>query len=415
MRDDVIQRFIGIPGHRVADIYFLDEQGGRTDADDKVAQVIVELSRSSHPFSCPCGRQFSGHYDFRERFVRDLPWGPWPCVFLLVPRFRVCCPECGIKTEPLDWLPERCQHTQRLADAVAMACREVRSIQAIAEAFGLSWDTVKRIDKARLERDFNPPDLQEVRHLALDEFSIRRRHTYATIFLDVERNRVLWVCRTREKQAVKDVFDKVFGPEVCAGIDAVSMDWWEGYEKAVTECLPNAEIVWDLFHIVKKYNLEVIDRVRIDEARRCQSNEERRSLKKTKFILLKNRANLSHDEPARLKELLAANRRLATVYIMRDALRKLWEYKYTSAARKWFEGWFNRAIRSRIPSLKTFARALKKRLCGVLAHCKYPIHTGILEGINNKVKVIKRVAYGFRDQDYFFLKIRAHFPGKSPS
>ena len=212
MRDDVIQRFIGIPGHRVSGIYFLDEQGDSTLSDDKVAEVIVELSRKNHPFQCRCGRQFKGYYDFRERFVRDLPWGPWPRVFLLVPRFRVCCPDCGIKTEPLDWIPERCQHTQRLADAVAMACREVRSIQAIAEAFGLSWDTVKRIDKARLEGELNPPDLRGVRHLALDEFSIRRRHTYATIFLDVERNRVLWVCRTREKQAVKEVFEKVFGP-----------------------------------------------------------------------------------------------------------------------------------------------------------------------------------------------------------
>lgn len=414
MRDDVIQRFIGIPGHRVAGIYFLDEHGLETDEDDQVAEVLVELSRMNHPFTCPCGRSFQGYYDFRERFVRDLPWGPWGQVFLMVPRFRVCCPDCGVKTEPLDWIPERCRYTRRLADAVALACREVRSIRAIAEAFGLSWDTVKGIDKAYLENDLNPPDLTGVRHLALDEFSIRRRHTYATIFLDVERNRVLWVCRTREKQAVKDVFEEVFGQAVCEGIEAVSMDWWEGYEKAVKESLPNAKVVWDLFHIIKKYNHDVIDRVRLDEAKQCQTNEERRTMKKTKFILLKNRENLHHDEPARLKELLAANRRLFTVYMLRDVMKKLWDYKYTKSAEKWFDGWFQRAIRSRIEPLKKFARALKKRLDGILAHCRFPIHTGILEGINNKVKVIKRVAYGFRDQDYFFLKIRAHFTGTTP-
>ena len=293
MREDIIQRFIGIPGHRVVNIHFLDKEGGMATQDAEVAEVIVELSRGRHPFVCRCGRTSKRYYDFRERFVRDLPWGPWQNVHLLVPRFRVHCPECGVKTEPLDWIPERRGYTQRLADAVALACREVRSIQAIAQSFGLSWDTVKGIDKAYLEGELNPPDLRGVRHLALDEFSIRRRHTYATIFLDVQRNRVLWVCRTREKQAVKDVFERVFGPEVCEGIEAVSMDWWEGYERAAKECLPNAKVVWDLFHIVKKYNQEVVDRVRLDEAKRCQSEEERRTMKKTKFILVKNRDNLN--------------------------------------------------------------------------------------------------------------------------
>jgi len=414
MRDDAIQRFVGIPGHRVVGVYFLDTQGRETTEDAEVAEVILELRRNSHPLRCPCGRTFRRYYDFRERFVRDLPWGPWQRVFLLVPRFRVNCPQCGVKTEPLDWIPARRSYTRRLADAVALACREVRSILAIAQSFGLSWDTVKGIDKAYLEGELNPPELAGVRHLALDEFSIRRRHTYATIFLDVERNRVLWVCRTREKQAVKDVFEKGFGKEVCEGIEAVSVDWWEAYEKAVQECLPHAKVVWDLFHVVKKYNQEVVDRVRLDEAKRCQTDEERRAMKKTKFILLKNRANLLDDEPARLKQLLAANRRLSVVYILRDALKKLWDYSYPKAAEKWFQGWYQRAMHSRIEPLKRFARALKDRLHGILAHCRFPLHTGTLEGINNKVKVIKRVAYGFRDHDYFFLKIRAHFAGVTP-
>jgi transposase len=414
MQEDSIQRFFGIPGHQVRSLYFLDSDGHSTSEDGCVAKVIVELSRVDTTFHCRCGRTFTRYYDFHERFVRDLPWGPWPNVYLLVPRFRVACPECGIKTEPLDWIPNRRTYTKRLAQAVALACREVRSISAIAQAFGLSWDTVKEIDKAHLERDFNPPDLTGVRHLALDEFSIRRRHTYATIFLDVERSRVLWVCRTREKHAVKEVFEKVFGQAVCEGIEAVSMDWWEGYEKAFRESLPHAKIVWDLFHIIKKYNHDVVDRVRLDEAKRCQTEEEQRTLKRTKFILVKNRANLVDDEPARLKELLAANKRLASVYILRDALKKLWEYVYCKPAEKWFGGWFKRATDSRIEPLKKFAHSLKERLDGILAHCSYPLHTGILEGVNNTVKVIKRVSYGFRDQEYFFLKIRAHFDGDTP-
>jgi transposase len=409
-----ITRFVGIPGHKPVAVHFLDAEGRSTEADGDVAEVVIELARTEREFRCSCGRVFDRYYDTRDQCVRDLPWGPWGRVFLLVPRVRVACPDCGVRTEPLAWVPPRCRYTRRLADAVALACREVRSIAAIADAFGLHWDTVKAIDKAALEIELNPPDLAGVRHLALDEFSIKRRHTYGTIFLDVARNRVLWVCATREKQAVTDVFRNVFGTEVCAGIEAVSMDWWQAYEEAVKECLPNAQVVWDLFHVVKKYNLEVIDRVRVDEAHRCQSPEESRAMKKTKFLLLKNRTNLRGEEPAKLKALLAANRRLFVVHLLGDALKKLWDYRYPAWARRWFGGWYQRAIRSRIEPLKRFARALKERLHGVLAHCRHRIHTGTLEGTNNKVKVIKRVAYGFRDLDYFFLKIRGHFTGVHP-
>jgi transposase len=332
-------------------------------------------------------------------------------VNILVPRFRLDCPDCGVKTEPLEWIPRCGRLTRRLAQAAAPACREVRSIQAIAEAFQLDWDTVKAIDKEALEAELNPPKIAGVRHLAIDEFSIRRRHTYGTIFLDLERNRVLWVCASREKQAVVNVFQNVFGKEACEQIEAVSMDWWQAYESAVKECLPQAAVVWDLFHVVKKYNHEVIDRVRIDQARRCQTEEEREAMKKAKFILLKNRDNLLEEEPAKLKKLLSINRPLFSTYVLRDALKKLWDYVQPKAAAEWFQGWYRRAARSGIAPLKRFAKSIKERIDGVLAHCRFPINSGVLEGVNNKVKVIKRIAYGFRDYDYFFLKIRTHFQG----
>jgi len=130
-----------------------------------------------------------------------------------------------------------------------------------------------------------------------------------------------------------------------------------------------------------------------------------------KFLLLKNRDNLVDDEPARLKELLDANKRLLTAYVLRDGLKKLWDYSSAAKARRWFEGWYNRAIRSRIEPLKAFAQALLGRIDGVIAHCHHNISTGPSEGINNKVKVIKRIAYGFRDHEYFFYKLRGHFQG----
>ena len=135
-------------------------------------------------------------------------------------------------------------------------------------------------------------------------------------------------------------------------------------------------------------------------------------VKSARWLLLRNRANIAkRGDRVRLDELLKANRRLCTVYVLKDDLKHLWDYKYTGAAARFWEGWYQRAIRSRVEPLKKFARSLKARLAGVLAHCRWPLHTSLLEGINNKIKVIKRMAYGLRDDGYFFLKIRAAFPG----
>ena len=176
----------------------------------------------------------------------------------------------------------------------------------------------------------------------------------------------------------------------------------------------NAQIVYDLFHVVSNYGREVIDRVRVDEANRLkQDKAARKVVKGSKWLLLRNKKNVRrHKDRVRLKELLAANKRLATAYILKDDLKHLWDYSYEGAATRFWKQWYNRAIRSRIEPLKKFARKLKARLAGILSHCRYPFNTSVLEGINNKIKVIKRMAYGYRDDEYFFLRIRQAFPGK---
>ncbi|MFC1601530.1 ISL3 family transposase [Candidatus Sumerlaeota bacterium] len=345
---------------------FFDEQGRQTDDDAKVDYVILDLVRNERSFRCPCGYTTDYYYDMTERQVRDLPWGPWREVFVLVPRYRVDCPRCGVKTEALDWIVPNCTYTRRLAEAVALACREIRSIAAIAEAFGLSWDTVKQIDKTALRGELNPPDFSGLRRLGLDEFSLKKRHRYATSFVDLDSRRVIWVCWGREQKAIEHVFDQVFGKAVCAGIETVSMDMWEPYELAVKAWLPNAEIVWDLFHIIKNYNREVMDRVRIDEANKCQDQAERKLFKGSKWLVIKNQQNLRDDEPARLAELLAANQNLAKAYILRDVLKQCWTYRDAAGARTWFAGWLARASGSRIKPLAHFARKLKTRLLGEL-------------------------------------------------
>jgi len=189
------------------------------------------------------------------------------------------------------------------------------------------------------------------------------------------------------------------------------MDMNGAYEAEVKQRCPQAQIVYDQFHVVAKYAHEVIESVRSQEVAREHSRREREILSGSRWLLLRNGPNLKRHDRVRLRELLRANHRLATVYVLKDDLKTLWQYRLPSYALQFWRKWYARAIRSRIKPLQRFARQLGEKIDGILAHCRFPLHTSLLEGMNNKIKVLKRMAYGFHDDAYFFLKIRAAFPG----
>jgi transposase len=376
-----------------------------------VAQVWIELKRQPGPFVCSgCGRKSEKCHDWAERWIRDLPILDAE-THLCVPRFRMACPVCGPKVEHLPWLAKYARVTTRFAESVARLCRGT-TVQHTADFYRLNWDTVKAIDKAHLEKTLGEADLSALTHLAMDEFAIKKGHRYATIFVEPNRKQVLWICNGRGREEIRPFFEKL-GPQGCRRLEAVAMDMNAAYEQEVKAHCPQAEVVYDLFHVVAKYGREVIDRVRIAEANRQQHRGERQVLKGSRWLLLRNAAGLKRRDRVKLRELLRVNRRLATAYILRDDLKSLWTYRYPDAALRFWKEWHRRAVCSRITPLKRFARRLREKLDGIIAHCRYPLHTSLLEGINNRIKVIKRVAYGFRDDTYFFLKIRQAFPGNT--
>jgi transposase len=386
---------------------FAAGEDGRTRAE-----VHLELlPLREHPRTCSgCGKPCRSVHDTAERWVDDLPI-LGADTRLLVHRVRVACPDCGPKLEQLGWLEPYARVTTRLAESVARLCR-VLPVKHVADYFALDWKTVKRIDKAYLGRTLGPVDLDGVTKLAMDEFAIQKGHRYATVVIDPTCKRVLWVGRGRSREEVRPFF-AMLGPERCKQIRAVAMDMNAAYDLEVKRHCPNAEVVYDLFHVVAKYGREVVDRVRVDEANRVKHDKAaRKVIKGSRWLLLRNRDNVGREEDrVRLDELLAANRKLMTVYVLKDDLKELWDYRHTGYAMRFWRQWYGRAIRSRIEPLKAFARKLKGYLPGILSHCRFPLHTSVLEGINNKIKVIKRMAYGFRDDAYFFLKIRQGFPG----
>lgn len=388
---------------------------GRMDPSEEEGRAEPELwlelvPDSSSDMRCSgCGETVDAVHDTTERWVRDLPM-LGTTVWLCVLRRRVACPRCGPKLEHLDWLAAYSRVTRRLAEGVARLCR-LLPVKHVAEYFQLHWNTVKAIDKAHLAATLGPVDLTDVEAIAMDEFAIQKGHRYATVVVEPHTKRVLWIGRGRKREDVRPFF-QLLGEEGRRRLQAVAMDMNGAYEEEVRDQCPHAQIVYDLFHVVAKFGREVIDRVRVDEANRLkQDKPARQVVKGARWLLLRNRENVSSKDRVRLQELLQANRRLMTVYLLKDDLKHLWDYAYPGAALRFWKQWYSRAVRSRIEPLKRFAHNLKQRLDGVLAHCRWPLHTSLLEGINNKIKVIKRMAYGYRDDEYFFLKIRQAFPG----
>lgn len=356
-----------------------------------------------------CGEAVAAIHDRTIRRVRDLPVFEDP-VELEVERLRLTCPRCGPRLEQLDWLDAHARVTRRLAESVARLCA-VTSILQVARWFGLDWKTVKAIDFRHLERTLGPIDLTGVTVIAMDEFAIQKGHRYATVVVEPERKRVLWVGRGRSRAEVRPFFE-LLGPDGCARLRAVAMDMNTAYDLEVKQHCPNAEVVYDLFHVVAKYGREVIDRVRVDEANRLRDDRPaRRVVKTSRWLLLRNRDNVPAEQAVKLDELLAANHALLTVYLLKDELKRLWSYRHAGWAKRAWLDWKRRALDSGLEPLKVFVRRLEPYLPGILAHCRWPLGTNLVEGINNKIKVIKRVAYGYRDDAYFFLKIRAAFPG----
>lgn len=357
-----------------------------------------------------CGKPSRQIHDTSLRRIRDRDLFEYR-VWLEVPVRRVSCARCGIHREQINWLAPRSRLTKRLRQHVEVLLA-LMTIKHVAEVSGLHWHTIKAIDKARLERDVPEPDLSRVRHLVMDEFALFKGHRYASVVMDAERTQVLWVGEGRSREAIRPFFDWL-GTH-CQQIEAVAMDMNTAMDLEVQAHCPNARIIYDLFHVVAKFGREVIDRVRVDQANQLRHDKPaRRAVKRSRWLLLRNPENLLEHQAADLDELLAINHPLMVVYLMKSQLKELWYARSERAARWRWTHWLRQARTSGIAPLIQFANRLKPYAEGIIASATYRLNTSVLEGVNNRIKVIKRMAYGFRDTDYFFLKIRAAFPGKA--
>ena len=245
-------------------------------------------------------------------------------VWLHVPVRRMDCHHCGGRAvEQISWLNRHARLTERLRSWVEVLV-ELLPIAHVAKLTGLHWHTIKEIDKTRLQRKFGDFEGRGVQRLVMDEFALHKGHRYATVVMDAQTMRVLWVGEGNSREAIRPFF-KLLGPERCRQIEAVAMDMNTAFDLEVQQHCPQAEVVYDLFHVVARFGRDVVDRVRVDQANALRDQPAaRKVVKRSRWLLLRNRDNLKDDQSVRLDELLAANAPLAMVYLLKTELKEIW-------------------------------------------------------------------------------------------
>lgn len=383
-------------------------QNVHLDCRPSGALIRLEPDRRCRPICHDCGRPGSVHSAGLRRIIRDLSMGQAQ-TFLHVEYRRVWCPACGkAKVERLSFADPSKRITHRLARYIYDLCK-LMTVQDVARHLELDPKTVKAVDKQFLQEEFGRTDDEGLRILAVDEISLSHgQDGYMTVVLDYVSGRVVWMGQGRKAETLDAFFAGMSDPQK-EGIRAVAMDMWEAFVKSVRTHCPQAKIVFDLFHLVQGYG-QVIDEVRREEYKKADKNQ-RAFIKGSRYLLLSNRDNLRADQQSRLDELLAANQRLSAVYILKDQLKAIYRYRYRAWAKTALDQWCQLAAEIAHPLMKRFIGRLRFFEYGILNHCDYPIGTSRLEGVNNKIKVIKRRAYGFHDPAYFALKVKQALPG----
>lgn len=357
------------------------------------------------PCCSHCGSSRTEKSGKVPRRLRTLPIGSRP-VILQVSIQRLRCFDCGkVGQVELGFADPRRSYT-RAFERYVLELSEFMTAQDVARHLQVSWDIVRDIQKRHLLRRYSRPKLKGLRHIAIDEISVGRGHRYLTVVLDLDSGRIVFVGEGKGADSL-DVFWKRLRASH-AHVAAVATDMSPAYILAVAQHLPKAIHVFDRFHVVKLFN-DKLSELRRDMQREAEGPLARKVLKGTRWLLLKRPDNLDpkRNEKQRLAEALKLNEPLAKAYYLKEDLRQLWQQEGHAQACEFLNDWIARARSSGVRMLQDFAETLVAHRRGLLNWYHHPISTGPLEGTNTKIKLLQRQAYGYRDMEFFRLKIYA--------
>lgn len=344
------------------------------------------------------------YYDSKTRRVRDLSCGD-ARISLEVTVRRVSCRWCGkVKRERLEWLADNPFYTKRFVWFVGRRCRAM-SIQDVAKDVHLDWHTVKGLEKQYMAEQLRRAGTPAPKTIGIDEISLRKGHTYRIIVSDLERRRPIWFGGQDRSEASLALFYQWLGEKKCAGIRLVVMDMWKAFENSTQKNAPQAAILYDKFHVMRHLG-EALDAVRKMEYRRL-AGKDRSYIKGQTYTLLSNRENLTLDGRKALQKLLGANKRLQTAYLLKETFGQLWSYRTEGWAQRFFTHWKESLRWQRLHPYEKFAEVIERHWDGIAAYSRpeNKVTLGFVEGLNNKIRVIQRRAYGLRDEEYLRLKI----------
>jgi len=318
---------------------------------------------------------------------------------------RVRCQVCQkVTQERFDFLADNPFYTKRFAMYVGRRCR-TSPITDIAKELHLNWKTVKDLEKQYMQEQLRRAGKPRPKVIGIDELSISKGHTYRIVVSDLEKGRPIWFGGQDRSEKSMDQFYDWLGASRNKGIRLVVMDMWRAFENATARNVPHAAILYDKFHIMRHLG-EAIDTVRKTEYARL-SGKSREFVKGQKYNLLSHRSNLTLTGKQALDTLLSANKRLNTAYILKESFGQLWNYRSETWARKFFENWKSSLRWQRLKPYQEFVKLIERHWDGIAAYCKpeNKVSLGFVEGLNNKIRVIQRRAFGLRDEEYLRLKI----------
>lgn len=413
---------------------------------DGVQQIgYFYLSPTSDPVCPNCGQTTSRIKDSKPRTVIEQPLPGLHRTYIHFHLRRVRC-KCGCcKNERLPWLDPKQRITRRAASAVQQAVRlEGNTISKVSSMFGINRKAVKELDKRQLKKLFDKPQIGRLRRIAIDESALHKGHRYATAFMDLDTGQVFAVAKGKRKDDIRPVFEDLKQRGLLESIECVAVDMNAGFAAVAKDYLPQADVIYDLFHILQNFTAMVLAPARKHmvklkavelreefEKRRQdgqtptrewlnkQLRDVRRDYRKSEWLLVTPADALKPERQQRLEKLIEDNALLAALYPVAGKLRELWRADTVEDAMECLADIIEilKAVSESFDfkEVLSFARLLENHSDGILNACKHRVGTNRLEGANNKIKVLKRNAYGFKDFEYFALKVKGLLPGKGCS
>jgi transposase len=309
-----------------------------------------------------------------------------------------------VKQEKLAWLADYPFYTKRFSFYVGRRCRD-SSLRDIAKELHLDWKTVKALEMQYMKEQLRRMGAPGPKVIGVDEISLRKGHTYRIVVSDLERKRPIWFGGKDRSEESMDLFFRWLGPKKSHKVQLAVMDMWKAFHSSTRKHAPLAAILYDKFHVLRHLN-EALDKIRKSEYARL-SGTDRRFIKGQKYTLLSRRENLTTEGRLALQTLLKANKRLNIAYLLKESFSQLWEYKQEGWARKFFDNWKSSLKWQRLKPYEEFVEMVERHWDGIAAliQLEDKVSLGFVEGLNNKIRVIQRRAYGLRDEEYLRLKV----------